>query len=171
MKWLAIWKGAYAVAVAAVAIATPLIYTPPGHSLEGSALNWKLLATIAVAAAFLARLIPSSSRVAIFGPFILGVVLLIIYFYLSQVWSCEVGPGRVVIGSVLKSEAATVLATSPSATCTDLLLNFASDPRRVYEESAIYLRETVLGALYFVMIVLFSAGLLGLTRGTNPSTP
>lgn len=171
MKWLATWKGAYAVAVAVAAISMPLIYPPPGHALGGSALDWKLLATIAIAVIVLARFASNSSRVTIIGAFILGVALVIAYFYLSQLWSCEVGQGRVVIGSSLKSDAAAVLARTPSVTCTELLLNFASDPRRVYEESAIYFRETVLGVLYVAMIVAISAGLLGLTRGTSGSTP
>ncbi len=174
MKGLPLWKRAYALAVAVAAAFTPLIYQPPGHALQGSPLDWKLLATIAIAFIILARarwFARNSRPVTTIGAFALGVVLLVTYFYLSQLWSCEVGQGRVVIGASLKPDAAAVLAKTPSATCTQLLLNFASDPRLVYEESAIYFRETVLGVLYFAMIVVFAAGLLGLIRGRNASTP
>lgn len=166
-KLLVLWQQAGRYAVAVAAGFTALIFQPPGHMRQGSALNWKLLATTVIAFIILAggKWFAQKTRPSVtIAAFLLGVVLVIAYFYWSQIWSCEVGPGRVVIGSSLKSDAAAILAKTPSASCTDLLLYFASDPRRVYEESAIYFRETALGVLYFAMIVTLSAGLLGLTR-------
>ncbi len=166
-RLLALWQQAGRYAVALAAIFTGLIFQPPGHALQGSALNWKLLATTVIAfiILFAGKWFAQKSRpVVTIVSFLLGVMLVIAYFYWSQLWSCEVGPGRVVIGSVLKSDAAAILAKTPSTSCTDLLLYFASDPRRVYEENAIFFRETVLGMLYFAMIVALSVGLLGLTR-------
>lgn len=166
-RLLALWQQAGRYAVAIAAIFTGLIFQPPGHALQGSALNWKLLATIVIAfiILFAGKWFAQKSRPAItVALFLLGIVLVIVYFYWSQLWSCEVGSGRVIIGSTLKSDAAAILAETPSSSCTDLLLHFASDPRRVYEESAIFLRETLLGTLYFAMIVTLSAGFIGLTR-------
>ncbi|WP_119269720.1 hypothetical protein [Taklimakanibacter deserti] len=166
-RLLALWQQAGRYAVALAAIFTGLIFQPPGHALQGSALNWKLLATTVIAfiILFAGKWFAQKSRpVVTVALFLIGIGLVIAYFHWSQLWSCEVGTGRVVIGSVLKPDAAAILAKTPSFSCTDLLLHFASDPRRVYEESAIFLHETLLGTLYFAMIVILSAALLGLTR-------
>src|SRR5207302_4453936 len=86
--------------------------------------------------------------------FVAAVVLLYSYYRATLGWTCTLGNGPVVIGSIYKPAAARYMLEHPDSTCADLLESFASDPLRAYDESTVYGHEIALGALFVLTTAL-----------------
>lgn len=152
--------------IAAVVVGlTAAIGAPPAQSLSGHPIEWPYIAALFATATvlFLWRSFGRGDYL-LGGTMFIGFILLLFYVYIRLQWSCELEQGWVIVGERLTAAATELKGRAPNSTCRDFLENFASDPRRVYEQSELNYRYVVLGGLYLITMIVLVISLLWVSR-------